>query len=229
MKARLDERADLRRELQFLKECQFKYFSLAVTVSGIIMGVADKFGDPTKDDRGILLAPLLVVLPCWFIFFDKATTITRMVAYLTFLERAINQKNSTPYIGWENAISLYRSDAAQKQVLDRILTYWFGVYRGVLSLLAFRSANRYWLVSWLTFYGLGAASLWLNKAATASALFLFSGGLFAAIAISTFLLLAQLVGGSYSYIESARNWERVFTTAAAVELTAESDHLDEDG
>jgi hypothetical protein len=33
------ERGDLRRELQFLKDCQFKYFSLAITATGVILGI----------------------------------------------------------------------------------------------------------------------------------------------------------------------------------------------
>jgi hypothetical protein len=211
-KAQLDERSDLRKELQFLKECQFKYFSLAVTISGLIVGVADKFNTSTQDDRGVLLAPLLVVLPCWYIFFDKATTITRMVAYLVVLERIISGDNTYRFLGWENAIFKYRDLASEIKGWDRVKHYWKGIASGVAALAPLRSVNRYWMLCWLTFAGLSAASLWLGLSSSSTPLYAFSAVLSAGIAISTLLLLMQLVGGNASYKANVNKWEKYLST-----------------
>lgn len=218
----LDERSDLRKELQFLKECQFKYFSLAVTISGLLIGIADTFNSQSSNDRGVLLAPLLVILPCWFIFFDKATTITRMVGYLTVFENIINGRGKTKFVGWENAILIYRDEVARVPFCKRFSAYWGDAWRGFVTLLAFRSSSRYWVVCWVSFFGLGAVSLWLGRSSPATALYSVSLGLYAIIAINTFFLLIHLVGGGYSYREARAKWEKYLSSPRAHGLAPDS-------
>jgi hypothetical protein len=203
----LDERSDLRKELQFLKECQFKYFSMAVTVSGVLIGIAHHFHPPEVANREVLLAPLLVVLPCWLIFFDKATTITRMVGYLTVLEKIIITPGSYRYIGWENAVFFARAAASAPGVWSRLQAHGRGLKQGLKLLLYLRSAHRYWLFTWLTFGSLGVVSLWLSANTTVSTLHRVSIGLVVFTSIYTLLLLVNLVGGKYSYDAARARWE----------------------
>jgi hypothetical protein len=105
------EQQMLRTELNQLKGCQLQYFTLSVTGSAALFGLA-----ATRSDAGFLsvafLAPLAIVLPCWWIFFDKATTITRIVGYYRVIERMLGEhpKLKTPYIGYERALALYRKE-----------------------------------------------------------------------------------------------------------------------
>lgn len=215
-KAQLDERSDLRKELQFLKECQFKYFSLAVTITGLIVGIADKFASRLNDDRGVLLAPLLVVLPCWYIFFDKATTITRMVGYLTLLERIIAGDTGYRFLGWENAVHRFRrGEASVPGLRTRLKVYWSGVWNGLQEFSSIRSAHRYWTLCWITFAGLTSASLWLGASSTSTRLFTVSTTIGGTIALLTFLLLLQLVGGNYSYVAAVKKWEHYLSQSDA--------------
>ena len=80
----IGEISALRQDLQDLKRCQLQYFTLTLTGTGAILGLAAIF---SESFRGLaLLAPLCVILPNWVIFFDKATTITRIVGYQRALE-----------------------------------------------------------------------------------------------------------------------------------------------
>ncbi|HHJ19552.1 MAG TPA: hypothetical protein ENJ84_06950 [Gammaproteobacteria bacterium] len=102
----LKEKDFLRAELQHLKHCQLKYFSLSITVTGVIFGVGAKL--ESSFDGAIFLAPLLVVIPCWWIFFDKAKTISRIVGYYRVLEELVNGSECYKYIGWENSLEKFR-------------------------------------------------------------------------------------------------------------------------
>jgi hypothetical protein len=93
----------LRSDLQSLKICQLQYLTLAITSSGAIFGLSVLSDKPSW---GIaLLAPLCVVLPTWLIFFDKATTITRIVGYQILLEeQLISGTVLFDFVGYENSL-----------------------------------------------------------------------------------------------------------------------------
>lgn len=106
----------LRKELRDLKDCQLKYFTLSITTTGLILGVIARFGpDTTVPDIFYLLplVPLAIVLPSWFVFFDKAKTITRIVAYYRLLESLIIGNISFNFIGWENSVALFRKQECE--------------------------------------------------------------------------------------------------------------------
>ncbi len=105
-----DEREHLRAELRELKNCQLRYFSFAIGATGAGLGLVSS-GTIQNMLPLAFLAPLVIVLPCWWVFFDKATTITRIVGYYRVLEEMICQHPFLPpypYMGFENAIAYYR-------------------------------------------------------------------------------------------------------------------------
>jgi hypothetical protein len=53
----------------------------------------------------VYLYPLCVLLPSWMVFFDKATTIARIVGYYRVIEGLmLNQLRAASFPGWENAL-----------------------------------------------------------------------------------------------------------------------------
>jgi hypothetical protein len=109
----------LRQELFRLKECQNFFINLGFTISSGLLaylviggGVVQTFSDlKTEPSINIIyLIPLVIILPIWLIFFDKATTISRIVGYYMILEQFIQGKlPQDNYLGWENSLNLLRS------------------------------------------------------------------------------------------------------------------------
>ena len=61
------ERQNLRQELQFLKECQVRYFILSITATSAIVGIVSQLGGDNIGLQGFqhfYLSPLLVLIPC---------------------------------------------------------------------------------------------------------------------------------------------------------------------
>ena len=111
------ERELLRAEIQTLKHCQIQYFAITITATGVVLGLAEKLGGSVQKlgiEPGrslVYLAPLAIILPCWTIFFDKATTITRIVGYSRVLEQLLTgqaRAKNCKYVGWENALREFR-------------------------------------------------------------------------------------------------------------------------
>ena len=111
------EREQLRSELAFLKSCQIRYFELAIIAAGAVLAVVGQLGD--KANPVVFLAPLVVVLPCWWVFFDKATTITRIVGYSRLLEGMLRRPgdDTFAYIGWENALAAFRLEQQPRSLV----------------------------------------------------------------------------------------------------------------
>lgn len=141
----LQEHGNLRQELHNLKTCQITFFSLAITSTGLLLGLGSHFISERVPASLIFLSPLVIILPCWCIFFDKATTITRIVGYYRVLEQMIiGSTNPAPnYIGWESALAKVRDDPA----------------RGKAAILL---SHTYWIISWFTFGTLAALCLTIS-------------------------------------------------------------------
>lgn len=141
----LQEHSNLRQELHNLKSCQITFFSLAITSTGLLLGLGSHFISERVPASLIFLSPLVIILPCWCIFFDKATTITRIVGYYRVLEQMIiGSTNPAPnYIGWESALAKVRDDPA----------------RGKAAILL---SHTYWIISWFTFGTLAALCLTIS-------------------------------------------------------------------
>jgi hypothetical protein len=211
-----DERENLRNELHFLKNCQLQYFILSVAAAGAIAG----FGKGISNNSTIYLAPLLVILPCWWIFFDKGTTISRIVAYLRLIEGMILKNRATPYvyIGWENSLFLFRKNQQKLKFLKRLSHYLVGIWMGLIWSTTLLTTHKYWAINWYTFFGLGFTSLWLSSPSKDTLLgipwiiFLI---LFIISTIHNLSVLGRLTNGYYSYDENLERWKEVLKTPEA--------------
>ena len=120
----LHEMDTLRAELQHLKNCQVRYFLFSITMTGTVIALVTKY---SAGYTAAYLAPLVVVIPCWWIFFDKASTITRIVGYYRVLEKMILSTGRHWYIGWENALAEFRkwpSIRIAHREADRTSFHW---------------------------------------------------------------------------------------------------------
>ena len=145
------EHTTLREELHNLKKCQVQFLTFAVTATGAILGIGAKIGQnhPVSMDT-FYLFPLIILIPAWWIFFDKATTITRIVGYYRVLEQAILRPHSVKgFIGWERALVESREKQRKHykpehyKPEDRIL--------GFFKMLVLLTTQRYWSLTYYTF------------------------------------------------------------------------------
>lgn len=165
------EQSLLRAELQELKRCQLQYFTTSVAGTGIIFGLLDKLGN---GNEMFFLAPLMILLPCWWTFFDKATTITRLVGYSVYLEQQITAK-FPKYVGYGNALKEFRRREDERKTLltrhrrdrrwksfashpvkfvrHRLRCSWRALWN-TLKLVTLRTRHRYWVINWYTYFGL---------------------------------------------------------------------------
>lgn len=211
-----EEQKLLKNELTQLKGCQLQYFTLTVTGSAALFGLAARSTDYLVIGFAYL-APLAIILPCWWIFFDKATTITRIVGYYRVIERMIAEypHSKTQYIGYERALAIYRrkddkrakmkpKDSKQKKI-----------------------RHRYWDINWYTYTSLSFASCILsfiffitykpddryffNPYKTYACLCVPFIGLVVVFlfAIKTRKLKIAITDGEYSYNENQIFWERI--------------------
>ncbi len=223
-----EERRMLRVELQELKRCQLQYFTLSVSGTGALLGVSKLFDKaPTG---GFFLIPLVIVLPCWWIFFDKATTITRIVAYTRHLEAGLARiaagSAARPGLrGWENALGVWRRAQAAKP-----LPVLVAILRGLLSafwiaprLLFTRSLHRYWIVNWITFFALSTVCLALAGTTALAIRWTFWVALAGVLCVagSAAETLRELLDGKYSFDENERMWDLVIREVEA-QLSAEA-------
>lgn len=166
------ERSALREELHNLKTCQITFLTTSITATGLILGISTALGN--KMPEGVLfLFPLMVLLPSWLIFFDKATTITRIVGYYRVLEELIlGHCYSDNFIGWEKALGKFREmqqadklkveeneSTDNKKVKCRRIVNLFSKLKKYCEILALKTAHPYWILSYYTFLALSGLCL----------------------------------------------------------------------
>jgi hypothetical protein len=201
----------LREELRSLKSCQIIFLNISITSSGLLIGLNQIF-EVNKEVHIIFLAPLIIIIPSWLIFFDKATTITRIVGYFRILENflILNDKRVTiieklKYIGWENSLSKYRS-WKYKETEKKI------------------STHKYWLLTWTTFMLLGFICITLSslfhieqkrwpfveKMSDMDLIYFILIVLSSIVFVTSFIITArivyQLIKGCYSYEYNENKW-----------------------
>lgn len=209
------ERSSLRKELMFLKDCQVGFINRSLLWTGVILGLATAFAK--EPYQGIVfLLPLIVILPSWWIFVDKATTITRIVGYIRILEKILlDQFETDKFMGWENALGTFR----KKQSSGKLKTLsgkqggnsWLSY---LMSMLFLRTTHRYWVISNYTFMALSGLCL------LASTLLL-QGSWLLALPIPAILFLLssywntrmvwRLLYGRHSYDSNERYWTHILT------------------
>ncbi|MBK8975653.1 MAG: hypothetical protein IPM29_06980 [Planctomycetes bacterium] len=201
------ERELLREELRDLKGCQVRYFSIAITSTGVLTAVSTQFVEDNAV-ASLFLAPLLILLPCWWIFFDKATTITRIVGYVRVLETMIidmaaKRPSLFDYVGWENALRLARQ-SPERSPTPPITALWrsmTGLLR-VGSLLWRPTVHRYWIVNWLTFLLLSSLCVGLSLSV---------GGHEAGLPVAAAVLVSGFAGATANQVIQLTSAEGIYT------------------
>jgi hypothetical protein len=202
----------LRDELGHLKECQIRFLTFSVTTTGLILGITGRFRASLSSQgmdlpSGLLaLLPLLVLIPSWWIFFDKATTVTRIVGYFRVIERLLLGYTAGNFTGWESALAEYRKETIGKKLRLKELA----------GLLAFRTTHRYWVITYYVFLLLSAVCTILGWAGISPRHLSFS---LIVIVASTLIVLASssynartlwaLVYGEYSYGFHEERWKTI--------------------
>jgi hypothetical protein len=109
-----EEIKNLRTELYNLKECQIKFLTNAVTATGALLGLGTLVEKPAYT-AVVFLFPLAILLPAWWVFFDKATSITRIVGYYRLLEGlTLGKITRIQFIGWENSLNEFRQQQIRR-------------------------------------------------------------------------------------------------------------------
>lgn len=215
----------LRQDLQDLKRCQLQYFTLAIMSTGAILGLSAILGE---DLKGLaLLAPLAVILPVSVIFFDKATTITRIVGYQMLLEKQVcAQTQIIDYKGYENALGKFRIKEAEAwQAIHQDLR---SVRPSLWTVIFLKTRHRFWMINWYTFTALsliccsGAYNLLSRNCVDLFLPFgvhilapertMWAGSAFVLVAICstyTLWLIFSLTHGGLSYRACAMKWEYI--------------------
>jgi len=162
------ERDMLREELHDLKNCQVTFLTFSITATALLLGLIEKLS-PTDSQALFYLIPLIILLPSWCIFFEKATTISRIVGYNRVLERLIlNDKLSVEnFAGWENTLAEVRNRGNDYEIKTKrkVVNLWGEL--GVKNQLSFISKifgirpsyHRYWALIYNIFCWLSGLCL----------------------------------------------------------------------
>lgn len=209
-----NEREHLRTELQQLKNCQVQYFTLSVTGTAALFALVS-----LRESQNILplmlLVPLTIIIPCWWIFFDKATTITRIVGYYRILEEMINDHPNMryPYLGFENALDYYRhrdNDDTWKTFMDsrKPLT-------NKRSIKTKYTRHRYWNINFWTYAALGFLCIALSFTSCVGSYYLWlvlpflASILYLITFVNIHRLLVSLKTGDFSYSVITDFWRYI--------------------
>jgi hypothetical protein len=228
----------LRQELHNLKECQFKFLSGAPAITGLLLGLRYSLStsqDPNDFNSTKYLLPLVVLLPAWWLFFDKAKTITRIVGYYRLLE-AIVRSDFIPkqFPGWERSLEIFRRTNVSKTLKEHGSAHGgWGVLRWskrLLGVVFLVPTQRYWLLAYYTFAILSFFCLWLPTHLLPFQPWFSYPNLWSAqqrllglaivavlyCAVANLLILGRLMWGRHSYDANSIVWAQILM---AVEST----------
>jgi len=208
----------LRGELRDLKECQVRYIFYTVVATGALLGLAGSvnFGDSMK-----ALSPLfalVIVLPFWWIFFDKARVITRAVGYYRKIEEAIiHPGQESRLFGYERSLKRFRSMQDGNDKSGKRLEYKesqdFGLWESFTRLLLLRTSHTYWVLVYGVFFVLSSLCLLLSYLLKVEGWALL-GFLVAAVGVvvsvvCNWKLMWRLIYGPHSYDTNEDFWGQV--------------------
>ncbi len=213
------ELGNLRKELHDLKTCQIQFVTFAFTASGIILSIKGSISP---------LIPLVIILPTWCIFFDKAKSVSRIIGYYRILENEYlgGANTNFRFVGWENAQSIYREREKDMKKILMVDESWnktakTSIFNRTIDLLFLR-ASSYWTLVYFTFFGLAIVCFAIYfmlmgqnplkiQISSLSMRVLFSA---AAVLISAgynIYLLNQLVWGKHSYRANEVFWKGILS------------------
>jgi len=174
----------------------------------------------------VALLPLVIILPAWWVFFDKAVSVTRMASYLRITERAISGED-VRFIGWERAVERFRQEyARERSLLKKSAPNRWHKFFGLSVVRSFihslmglvrSSTSRYWALVYCSFggasllcFGVGAFMSNNTLSRRAVTVLILALSLFLWTALFNLRQLTMLVGGLHSYKESEKRWGRIF-------------------
>lgn len=151
------ERLMLREELHRLKSCQITFLTAAASGTGLLLGLAEF--RPNETPGPLYLLPLTILLPFWWAFFDKATTITRLVGYYRILERCVvGGVTEIEFLGWERALREFRLMQARGE-FEEFDTTRLGEAWRFITALTLKQGHRYLALAHATFGGLSTVCI----------------------------------------------------------------------
>jgi hypothetical protein len=141
---------DLRNELIHLKSFQIRIITFGLTGAGIFLGLIKEFG---PSPQFCYFLPLIMVLPFWFIFFEKARTIARNIGFIRIQEKLLLSGSPDALIGFENAMHLYRSKKGEKldknpKVIKYISNLTKDGHKNAKKMLT----SHYWVSTYIVFF-----------------------------------------------------------------------------
>ncbi|HEB97877.1 MAG TPA: hypothetical protein ENJ05_00035 [Thiotrichales bacterium] len=216
------ERNALRQELHNLKGCQITFLTTTITATGLLLGLSATLlkggeGSPAARIQGLaFFLPLAVIIPFWWIFFDKAKTITRVVGYYRVLEGLmLGRYEAKSYHGWENALEKMRRfreekhDAAPYKGETKYQIPW-------PRIIFLTTSNRYWPICYYIFLILSLISFFLGASATVENLDY--GHAILILTLAVIILISagvnlqavwNLINGANSYRANEKAWMRI--------------------
>lgn len=204
------EHSMLRDELHELKDCQLRYFTLSVTATGALLTIAFNLVSGDLFLGTAYLLPLTILIPSWWIFFDKATTITRIVGYYRNLEKLILETHSANFVGWENSLEIFRVDQQKGRLKIKSTEGEGSLIISLFRLMLLQTPHRYWMLVHYTFSGLAALCLILSYDQWENSIYLYiATAIVITSAIWNVVLIWQLVWGRYSYTANEEFWVEI--------------------
>lgn len=188
----------LRNEMTLSKESQIKYLTFSATATAAIFGLAKGLSHATSL---FYLMPLLILIPTWWIFFDRTTSMNRVVSYLRHLENEITDPGYiVNHAGWENSLAKFRENQNEEYGKLNKSGKWYEEFR----------IPRYLLLAYFTFFGLSCACV---------ILYIGNGFRIIPLVVSIAIILIQsiltaitlfgLVKGKYSMQKDFEVWNAV--------------------
>src|SRR3989338_7497077 len=204
-----EERTFLRRGLEQLKDCQFKLFTFSIMTTGVILGWAGRYRDSVSSreftSEGMWLIPLVVLLPSWWIFFNKARTIACIIGYCRIIEKILlGKQKDTKMLGWENALKKFRS-ASNVTSGNRGYGLWENI-----TVIVYTTTYNYWAITSCTFLVLSLMCLLMGLKETNEFIVGFAIFCFGISVVWNGYILWTLVWGQNSYDSCEDKWQRVF-------------------
>ncbi len=208
--------ATLREEAIHLKNCQLRYFTITVIAVATIFGInTGGIGSENyRDDLSLFLVPLLIIIPNWWLMFDKAKSISRIVGFQRIVEERIYGDLHGKFLPWEMALQSFRSTDGtlvdkiehRKKILDSNIKPLKQL--GVLFLI---TKHKYWVINYHLYFISAALCLYFSSPSGRDRLYLVAWGLVAMLCLVTAWfngrLLFRLSLGHNSYDGNNKIWK----------------------
>lgn len=167
-KLMLEEYKTLKDYLKELRGCQTTFLWSSVTTVGAILAFAFRFSGENSSTTGLCIGSvisLFILCPMCCIWFDKASSVTRVASYIRVLEGMIlygfNENNEYVYdyvyIGWENSYRAFREHANIGASWPKsFLRSTMKPFHALWIAGHFKQPNQYSILNWVAFSALSS-------------------------------------------------------------------------